>query len=86
MSCKAMLATYGNNADKDGGYLCQVKPWGLPKQIRDNRGYLSKPLWINTGATFVKQRHGGFLSKLDTTGATYQNNLDKDRGYICQIK
>ena len=43
-------------------------------------------MWINTGANFAKESHGGFLSKLQTTGATYQNNVDKYRGYLCQTK
>ena len=30
--------------------------------------------------------HGGFLSKLEATGTTYQNNVDKYRGYLCQTK
>ena len=38
------------------------------------------------GATLVKRSHGGFLSKLETTGATYQNNVDKDGGYLGQMK
>ena len=38
------------------------------------------------GATFAKKSHGGFLSKLETTGATYRNNADKDGGYLCQVK
>jgi hypothetical protein len=32
-------------------------------------------MWINTGATFAKQSHGGFLSKSKTMGANYQNNV-----------
>ena len=38
---ETMGATYRNNVDKDGGYLCQIKPWGLPKQVVNNGGYLS---------------------------------------------
>ena len=29
-------ATYRNNVDKGGGYLCQTNSWGLRKQIRNN--------------------------------------------------
>ena len=67
--------------------------WGLPKQIGNNGGYLSK---LETmGATYqnyldkdggylCQKSHGGYLSKLETMGATYQNHLDKERRYLCQ--
>ena len=35
-------ASYQNNVDIDRSYLFQIKPWGLPKQIVNNGGYLSK--------------------------------------------
>ena len=63
-----------------------MKQRGLPNQIGNNGGYLSKleTMGIMMGAMYLS--HGGFLGKLETTGATYRNNVDIDGGYLCQIK
>ena len=56
--------------NKYGGYLDQIKPWGLPKQIGDN------------GATYQNNvdKDGGYLGQMKPWGLPKQ--IGNNGGYL----
>ena len=68
---ETMGATYRNNVDTDRSYLCQMKSWGLPKQIVNNGGYL-----FHNNADL----DGGYLGQIKPWGLPKQ--IANNRGYL----